>query len=131
METPKSSLLYITAAVQGFYYLFTGVWPLIDIDTFMFVTGPKTDIWLVRTVGALILAVAIPILTAWYNGRITFDIVLIAVFSALGLTLIDIIYVLNGTISPIYLLDAAAELPLIICWIIGWKLDKKAKVFRG
>ena len=123
----RSSLLYFTATAQGLYYLITGIWPLVDIDSFMFITGPKVDIWLVRTVGAMILAVAIPILSARYYNRITFEIVLMAILSALGLTLIDIIYVSNGTISPIYLLDAAAEIPLIILWLIGWKMDKIIK----
>jgi hypothetical protein len=32
----------------------TGLWPLVSIGTFQQVTGPKTDLWLVKTVGVLI-----------------------------------------------------------------------------
>jgi len=36
--------------LQGLYWLVTGLWGLIDVHSFMKVTGPKTDIWLVKTV---------------------------------------------------------------------------------
>src|SRR4051812_31621926 len=38
---------------QGIYYLLTGVWPLVGMATFEFVSGTKTDKWLVNTVGVL------------------------------------------------------------------------------
>src|SRR5438270_11614006 len=50
-----SALMTVLYLVQGVYYLLTGVWPLVSIDTFQMVTGPKTDLWLVQTVGALII----------------------------------------------------------------------------
>jgi hypothetical protein len=49
--------------VQGAYYLATGIWPLVSVETFQWVTGPKTDHlpsgyeadhWLVMTVGVLV-----------------------------------------------------------------------------
>ncbi len=42
---------------QGAYYLLTGVWPLINMDSFERVTGAKTDKWLVKTVGVLVAAI--------------------------------------------------------------------------
>src|SRR5436190_16506029 len=61
--------------IQGIYYLVTGVWPLVSIDTFLAVTGPKTDHlqsphpalidhWLVMTAGVLITAIGLALLTA-------------------------------------------------------------------
>jgi hypothetical protein len=44
------------------------------------------------------------------------EITLLAIGSALGLAAIDVIYVLSGTISPIYLADAAAEIGLAGGW---------------
>ena len=49
----------------------------------------------------------------------TGEVVLLAVGSALALAAIDVIYVSNGTISPIYLLDAAAELALAGGWALA------------
>ncbi len=47
---------HMVALVQGIYFLVTGIWPLISMRTFLTITGPKTDLWLVKTVG-LVLAV--------------------------------------------------------------------------
>ena len=41
-------------AVQGAYYLVTGVAPFVSRRWFERVTGPKTEWWLVQTAGALV-----------------------------------------------------------------------------
>src|SRR5262245_43838835 len=64
--------------VQGVYYLATGVWPLVSIETFPRVTGRKTahlvpgretDRWLVMTVGVLVTAIAAALLVAAWGGE--------------------------------------------------------------
>jgi len=45
---------YMVALVQGIYFFVTGVWPLISTNTFQMVTGPKTDLWLAKTVGIIL-----------------------------------------------------------------------------
>ena len=112
-------LLPTIALVQGVFYLATGIWPLIDIDSFQAVTGPKMDLWLVRTVGVLVAVIGAVLVTAARRQRLGAEIMLLAVGSALGLAAIDIIYVLSGTISPIYLADAVAEIGLVAAWILG------------
>jgi hypothetical protein len=113
--------------VQGVYYLATGLWPLVSIETFQAVTGPKTDHlqapapteadhWLVMTVGVLITAVAAALLTAAWRRAVTAEIAVLAVGAAVGLTSIDVIYVARGVIAPVYLVDAAAEVVLILAW---------------
>src|SRR4051794_41292394 len=56
------------ATLQGLYYLATGVWPLVSMDTFLAVTGPKTDLWLVNTVGLLVGVVGVALLVAAWRG---------------------------------------------------------------
>jgi hypothetical protein len=58
----RSTRSVLVALAQGAYYLLTGVWPLLSLRTFELVTGPKTDDWLVRTVGVLVLAVVLAVL---------------------------------------------------------------------
>src|SRR3954465_15699644 len=100
--------------VQGFYYLVTGVWPLVSIETFQLVTGPKTDHlptgregdhWLVMTLGVLITSVALALLVAAWRRQTSPEAAVLAVTSALALTGIDVIYVARGVIAPIYLAD--------------------------
>lgn len=47
----------MVAYVQGIYFLATGIWSLVHIASFQKVTGPKTDLWLVKTVGLLVIAI--------------------------------------------------------------------------
>lgn len=105
--------------VQGLYFLMTGLWPLLSIRTFMQVTGPKTDVWLVKTVGALVTAIAASLLVAGMRGDVQSPTIVLALGSAAGLAVIDVIYVLKRVIAPIYLADAGAEVVLIIWWMIS------------
>jgi len=116
------------------YYFVTGVWPLLSIETFQMVTGRKTDHlvtgreadhWLVMTVAVLIVAIAVPLLLAAWRRREPVEIAVLAMASAVALTSIDVVYVVRGTIAPVYLLDAAVELVLIAGWAFalvgrGW-----------
>lgn len=104
-------------AIQGIYFLLTACWPLIDIDSFMFVTGYKTDVWLVKTVGALLIAISLCLLSfLLYNIDVRPAVVLGAT-SCLGLLLIDVYYALTDVIADIYLLDALAEAGLLLLWL--------------
>lgn len=101
---------------QGLYYLLTGLWPIIDITSFQKVTGPKRDVWLVICVGSVITIIAVTLLVAVITKNTSPAILTLAVGSSLALTLIDVKYVFNRTISPIYLLDAVLEIAILI-WI--------------
>jgi len=107
------------ALIQGLFYLLTGLWPLVDIVSFQIVTGPKVDLWLVKTVGVLVTVIGAVLLSAWRSRRFSPEVVLLAVGSALGLAGIDLVYALSGTISAVYLADAVAEVALAALWVIG------------
>jgi hypothetical protein len=102
------------ATVHGLYYLATGVWPLVSMRSFEAITGPKTDRWLVRTVGVLAAVIGASLLTR--RGTRDGDRVL-PIGSALGFASIDAVYALRGTISPIYLADGLLELVLAAGWL--------------
>jgi hypothetical protein len=122
-----ATMLHALLWVQAVYYLATGIWPLVSIETFIAVTGPKTDHlitgrmadhWLVMTVGVLVTAIGLCLLSAAWRRSATREVVVIAVAAALGLTAIDVIYVARGVIPPIYLADAVLEVLILLCW--GW-----------
>lgn len=106
--------------LQGVYFCVTGVWPLVSLPTFEAVTGPKTDHWLVRTVGVIVTAIGVTLLASAWKGRRVDEVALLAVLSAAGLAAIDVIYVARGVILPVYLADAAAEAALIGGWAVAW-----------
>jgi hypothetical protein len=103
--------------IQGVYYLVAGVWPLVSMSTFLAVTGPKTDLWLVDTVGVLVAVIGITLLAGAWRGRAAAEVAILAIGSALALTGIDVIYVMRGVIGNVYLLDAGAEVFLIAVWV--------------
>jgi hypothetical protein len=109
------------ALIQGVFYLATGVWPLIDAVSFQVVTGPKTDVWLVRTVGLLVAVIGVVLISAARKRRMTPEILMLAVGSALGLAAIDLRYALSGRISAVYLADAVLEIGLALLWLVGWR----------
>jgi hypothetical protein len=113
--------------LQGGYCLITGIWPLVSIETFQAVTGRKTDHlptglesdhWLVMTVGVLVTAIAVTLLTAAWRRQETFEMAVLGLATAVGLTAIDIIYVSRRVIAPIYLIDAGVEILIAIGWLI-------------
>ena len=126
MNNYSSKGAILLAYSQGIYFLVTGLWPIVHLTSFMAVTGPKSDHWLVRTIGALIMAIAIPLLIAAVKKEINFSLITMAILSAIGLTIIDIYYVSVKVISPIYLADAIAETLIIIGWILILIFSPKA-----
>lgn len=113
-------MLSAVAWIQAVYFLVTGIWPIVHIRSFMKVTGPKTDLWLVKTVGAVVTVIGAVIAVAAWRRQFTYEILLLAVGSAGALMLIDIVYVARRVIARIYLADAALEALLIAGWLIGW-----------
>ncbi|HEV2148971.1 MAG TPA: hypothetical protein VGR37_16315 [Longimicrobiaceae bacterium] len=101
---------------QGLFYAATGVWSIVDADSFQAVTGPKTDVWLVKTVGALVTAVGGALAYAGARGRTTPELALVGAGCAAALAAVDGVYVARRRIPPVYLLDAAAEMALVAAW---------------
>lgn len=105
------------AIFQGVFYMLTGIWPILHMDSFIAVTGPKVDLWLVRTVGMLIFIIGTGIFAAGIRKQVNISNIIIAAGAAFGLMVVDVTYVWLNVISPIYLLDAVVELILVILWI--------------
>ncbi len=105
------------ALAQGVFYLATGLWPLVSEASFQKVTGPKVDFWLVKTVGLLIALVGWTLSWAGLRRRVEAPLAFLAAGSAAGLGGVDVTYVAKRRISPVYLLDAAAEAGLLLAWL--------------
>jgi hypothetical protein len=104
---------------QGLYYLATGIWPLLHMRSFTAVTGPKVDLWLVRTVGVLVTVVGAVVALSALRRRAPTEVPLLAAGSALGLAAIDVVSVRRGEIRTVYLLEAVGEVGLALALAIG------------
>jgi hypothetical protein len=107
----------IVARTQSAYHVATGLFPFASRRGFEAVTGPKTEWWLVLTVGALTSVVGVSLGGAALKGRLTPETTALAVGTAASLGAIDVVYSSRRQISPIYLLDAVAQAALLGGWL--------------
>lgn len=114
----KKNRIFWLSIFQGLYFFVTGVWPLLHIESFIWISGHKYDIWLVETVGIVLAAVGIVLFSAGINRRINQETFLLATLCAAGLAYVDIYYASIDRILDVYLLDAVAEIILIVLWFI-------------
>jgi hypothetical protein len=101
------------ATAQGLYYVTTGAWPLLSMRTFEAVTGPKTDHWLVKTVGLMALGFGGVLLRDARRGRPDRG---VGVAAALAFGASSLWYGGRGRIRRIYLADGLAEVALLAAW---------------
>jgi hypothetical protein len=104
-----SSVAEWVTLIQGLYYSIGGLWPLVAMWSFTAVTGPKTDLWLVRVVAALVLVIGIVFLIGALRQVLSLEIGLLMLGASLALAVIDFYYVSRGVLLPVYLADAAEE----------------------
>src|SRR3954454_2155960 len=95
--------LFHPPLAQGIYYLARGLWPLFRLGPLHASTATDTDIWLAQSGGVLALVVgAVPCLAA-SRRRGSPEVLLLAFGSALGLTALELLFVFQGRIQPVYL----------------------------
>lgn len=106
---------------QGVYYLVTGVWPLVSLRTFEMVTGPKTDDWLVHTVGVLAVVIGATLLVGARRRSPSAETLVLAGGAAAAFAGVELVYALGGTISRVYLADAVVEILFLAGALLGWR----------
>lgn len=96
---------------QGAYFIITGIWPLLGMDSFITATGPKQDTWLVEMVGLLSASIGLTFVVAGLRRQR--PPLLLGYSVALSFLLMDLTYVIKGVIGRVYLLDGAIQLVFI------------------
>jgi hypothetical protein len=120
---PAGTALLGLAAGQGLYYVVTGIWPLISMRTFELVTGPKTDHWLVKTVGLLAAGFGGVLLRDARRGQVDPGLGLAA---ALAFGASSLWYGGTGQVRRVYLADGVAEAVLVGAWLAAGRLRGSA-----
>jgi hypothetical protein len=105
--------------VQTIIYALVALWALIHIDSFMLVTGPKTDIWLVKTVSLLSLAVTFCFITQLLLPVTDpIPVTVLAMSCCVFFATLDFYYAGTDVISDIYLVDGVIQVLLLCGWLI-------------
>jgi hypothetical protein len=108
----------VTLTLLALYYIATGLWPIVDVGSFQKITGPKSDLWLVKCTGGLVAAVGVALICSLFEPQLPFTIIALAAAVAVTLTIVDIVYVVKGVISPIYIADACIEALLLAALVL-------------
>jgi hypothetical protein len=108
---------------QGAFFVATGLWPIVHMRSFEAVTGPKTDKWLVKTLGGLIAAVGGAIVVGGSERARMLPVLAAGAAAALGTA--DVVYVAKKRISPVYLLDAVVEAGLVGAWLLATRPPRR------
>jgi hypothetical protein len=107
------------ATLQAVYYVATGVWPLVSRSTFEAITGPKTDYWLVKTVGVLVAVIGTTLGIAARRSRVPSELAFLGMGSAVGFGAVEALYATPGRISRVYLADVGIECAIAIGWVFA------------
>jgi hypothetical protein len=100
---------------QAAYYILSGALPLVSRRAFEAITGKKTDFWLVQMVGLLAVSIGSTMALALMEDEDDESLALVGLstMAAASFAAIDVVHVARRRISPIYLLDAVAEVALL------------------
>lgn len=123
-DAPPRALV-AAAALQGGYFLATGLWPLVHMRSFEAITGPKYERWLVKTFGSMVAVIGGVLLDAARRRSIDRSLAMVAIGSAATLAGVDVVYTAKGRISPVYLVEAAVELGLLGWWLAGLRKRRR------
>lgn len=110
---------------QSVYYMVTALWALVHIKSFMLVTGPKTDVWLVKTVSVLLIPLSLVLFMGifkWANGKILF---LLGAGTAMGLATIDFYYTHHDVIPHAYKVDGYMQIIFLVIWTYSFMRPKE------
>ena len=79
----------------------------------MEVTGPKNDLWLVKTVGLLSMSIGISLFIGWWKKEQSTLTTTIAVTNAIAFCSIDFYYFNKNILTKVYLYDGCVQLVFI------------------
>lgn len=112
------SWAHVLAMVQGMYDLLGGLWPLLHLQSFEQVTGPKSDDWLVRSVAGILVVVGIGLLYDASHHRLAAGMRRTAAGISLVLALVALISSTAGWVSWLYFIDGLAHASFFLGWVV-------------
>jgi hypothetical protein len=113
----RESADFAAILAQAVYFVVSGVWPIVSMRSFIWVTGPKVDVWLVKTFGMLVAALGGGMLYGLASRRDTQTLGVLGAGTGAALAAADFYYVPRRRIRPTYLLDGAIELVFVAYWL--------------
>lgn len=124
---PARKLPIFAACAQGFFCVVIGLWPVLGCRSFQAVTGVKPDHWLLTLAGLLLAGMGSSMLTAAIRRDIAVEVFSLGLITALSLAATDVIFVIEGSIPAVYLLDAVAESLFVTLWVLAIRDTRRVR----
>src|SRR5262249_50298275 len=102
-----------------------GLWSVLGYGFHGAASGETVTAYLAHSTGLLVLIIGAALCLAAYRRQGSPEVLLIALGAAAGLTILDLLYVFNGSISVLFILDALIQASLVAAWVHGWRTGKK------
>jgi hypothetical protein len=104
------------ALAQGAFNVIGGAWPIVSLRSFEWVYGRKKDVFLQKTVGALLFSIGCVQVASARTPAGLATARRLGVATALSLLAVDLVYIPKGEMRWTYWQDAACELGWIAAW---------------
>jgi hypothetical protein len=114
MTTPSERTVGLA---QGAFNVVGGLWPLVSLPSFEWVYGRKRDVFLQKTVGALLFSIGVFQIVSADSPHDTRSAGRIGIATASTLLAIDLTYIPRGEMRWTYWQDALCEPAWIAAWI--------------
>jgi len=114
----------LLAKGQGAYYLIGGMWPLLHMQSFEAVTGPKDDSWLVRSVAGILVVVGAILVHDAARGDVAKSVRFLAAGVSAVLAIVALFSSLAGFISWLFFFDGLAHMAFALAWAMGAIVQK-------
>jgi hypothetical protein len=116
------------AMVHGLYLVAAGLWPVLDLKTFMLATGPKLEGWLPKGVGACMANIGAALVAAGARGKVARELRLLGAGTALTFAAFDFWYAgVRRRISRAYLVNGVLQVGFAAAWgLAAWRENHDA-----
>jgi hypothetical protein len=108
----------IVPVVQGAMYVATGLWPIVHIQSFERMAGPRASRGLVRTFGAVMATVGLSLLLRGMRRSRQQTASPLGAVGSLALSMANSVYAGRGRISPVSISRVIAQTALLVAWVM-------------
>ena len=113
--------------MHGAYLVGAGLWPILDLRSFMVATGPKLEGWLPKGVGACMANIGAALVAAGVRGKVARELRILGVTTALSFAAMDF---WHGGVrrSRVYLFNGVAQLGFAAAWAFAeWRESRDGR----
>jgi hypothetical protein len=117
------------ALLHGAYLVAGGLWPILDLRSFMVATGPKLQGWLPKGAGACMANIGAALAAAGLRGKVARELRILGVSTALSFAAMDFWYAgVRRRISRVYLFNGIAQLAFAGAWAFAeWRESRDGR----